>query len=122
MIIDDSNKKIQELNQKIDILKKELIHKKVEMENFKLDLQVILAEKELEGTKKEKNCLIEKVMQIKTNFLNKEKKEIEFLKNILCKDPNIPKEMKEFVERKEETVKNMELEIGYLKSILNKKN
>ena len=60
--------------------------------------------------------------EIKTNFLNKEKKEIEFLKNILCKDPNIPKEMKEFVERKEESIKNMEMEIGYLKSILNKKN
>ena len=57
----------------------------------------------------------------KIKFINKEKKEIEFLKNILCKDPNIPKEMKEFVERKEESVKNMEIEIGYLKSILNKK-
>ena len=58
MIIDDSNKKIQELNQKIDVLKKEPIYKKVEMENFKLDLKMILAEKELECTKKEKNCLI----------------------------------------------------------------
>ena len=58
MILDDSNTKIQELNQKIDVLKKEPIYKKVEMENFKLDLKMILAEKELECTKKEKNCLI----------------------------------------------------------------
>ena len=63
MIKDDSNKKFQELNQKLDLLKKEFIHKKVEIENFKLDLKVILMEKELECTKKEKNCLIEKMKE-----------------------------------------------------------
>ena len=126
MKIDDSNKKNDELNQKIEDLKKRLVQKDVEMKNYKMEQEVLkiqaLMENTLECKRKEKGILIQKEIEIKTNFLEKEKKEIQFLKNALCKDPSMLKELKNFIERKEELFKNMELEIGCLKSILNKNN
>ena len=122
MIIDEQDKKIQELNQKIDKLKKEVTQKEVEIENYKCDLRVLLTQNQLECAKKEKNHLIDKMVEMKMKFLAKEKKEIEFLKKILSKMPNLPKEIKEFTKAKEESAKKMELEISCFKTILNKKN
>ena len=122
MKIDDTNKKIDELNQKIEELKKKLVQKDVEMKNYMMEQEVALLEKELECKKKEKVILIQKEIEIKTNFIKKEKKDIEFLRNVLIKSPSMQKELEHFLKKKEESFKNIEMEIGFLNSILNKKN